>query len=314
MSKYLISVVICTYNRSILLEKCLEGVKNQSLPKSQYEVILVENSVDESIFNEKKSRFYKSVNKFIKSAPPGLSRARNVGWKNSESDLVIFLDDDAVPARDWLKSILETFKAYDDALCVGGKVSPLFIETPPDWLTVELMDYLSVINYGDGISNVPNDKWLVGANIAFKKSFLENYGGFPESLGRVGNTNSLLSNDETPLLDQIKREGKKILYCGRANVEHLIDPERTTKDWFRKRVIWQAISDVLKGEKLEPDDNKYISQRYIELALSGTITGRSIFGLMTKNEDKDIFPGAFADELGFLYQITRRLIESGSRI
>ena len=40
---YKISIIITTHNRSELLEYCLESLANQSIDKSEYEIILVDN-------------------------------------------------------------------------------------------------------------------------------------------------------------------------------------------------------------------------------------------------------------------------------
>ena len=309
-----ISVIVCTYNRAELLDKCLASLQAQSLSRGKYQIIVVENSKDQDIFISKKNKFSKYADDFIQSLPPGLSRARNVGFKNAKAPYVVYLDDDAIPSKKWLESMLKAFKAIPDAICIGGKVEPLFLQNAPSWLTIDLMNYLSVVDYGNGTISLNSDRWVVGANIGFHKTFLEEVGGFPEGLGRVGNTVSLLSNDETPLLDEIRRQDKKIVYCGEAAVKHLVDASRLTKDWFRKRVIWQALSDIMKGDKLSDEEAETISSRYQDLVLSGAIIGRSIFGLMSQSTAKEIFPGAFADELGFLYQITRYLAERGSKI
>jgi hypothetical protein len=43
----------------------------------------------------------------------------------------------------------------------------------------------------------------------------------------------------------MRRAGNRVLYSPHAVVEHIIDPARLTKSWFRRRVAWQAVSDYL---------------------------------------------------------------------
>ena len=40
---YKISIIITTHNRTDLLQNCLESLANQSIDKSQYEIVLVDN-------------------------------------------------------------------------------------------------------------------------------------------------------------------------------------------------------------------------------------------------------------------------------
>lgn len=312
--KYLASIVVCTYNRSEYLKKCLESANNQSVERKKYEIVVVENSLDDQIFTENKEAFQNQTNKFLRSKPPGLSIARNTGWRNASSDIVVYLDDDAVPDYKWLENIISAYEKYSEAYAVGGRVIPLLEIEPPEWLTTEMFDYLSVVNYGEKTFILPEKKWLVGANVSFRRSFLENSGGFPEELGRIGNSNSLLSNDETPLFSKIRSLEKLVIYSGQASVRHLVPSDRLNKSWFRKRVIWQAISDVIQGDKLSSEQISIFKEQYIDLVKGESLIGRSIFGLYSNEGEAEVFPGKFADEIGFLYMCARYLVETGSEL
>jgi glycosyltransferase involved in cell wall biosynthesis len=313
-TEFIATIVICTYDRTSLLEKCLKSANNQTKERKSYEIIVVENSLDDEIFENNLKLFKKYANKFIRSKPPGLSIARNLGWREASSNIVIYLDDDAIPAKNWLEEFLKTYEQYPNAYSVGGKVEPLFESEPPEWLTIEMFDYLSVVNYGDQDLILSQNKWLVGANVSFRKEFLKETGGFPEDLGRIGSSVSLLSNDETPLFSKIYKLNKLVIYSGKASVEHLVPKSRLTKTWFRKRVIWQAISDVIKGEKLSKEQILSFKENYINQSKSNALVGRSIFGLLSNETDIEIFPGKFSDEIGYLYMCMRYLIETGSDI
>jgi glycosyltransferase involved in cell wall biosynthesis len=308
------SIVVCTYNRMELLETCLTAANAQSVSRNEYEILVIENSLDDQTFGENKKKFSKYSDKFLRSKPPGLSIARNLGWRNSASDIVIYLDDDAIPDRFWLSEILNAYKEFPNAFSVGGRVDPLLQIEPPEWLTTEMFDYLSVVNYGSKNISIGANKWLVGANISFKKNFLIECNGFPEDLGRIGTSNSLLSNDETPLFNKIYALNKEVVYSGKALVKHLVPNSRLTKSWLRKRVIWQAISDVIKGDKLSDAQISDFKIRYANLSKGDSLVGRSIFGLLSHDSDLEIFPGKFSDEIGHLYMCVRYLIETGSDI
>lgn len=310
----LVSVIVCTYERAELLGRCLEAANRQSLKRANYEILVVENSKSEEIYEAKKKLFAESCDRFIRSSPPGLSRARNLGMHEARGKIVVYLDDDAIPEKKWLQSIVSAFDLEPNIVCVGGKVAPLYEAEPPHWLTQELLNYLSVVDYGDQSMVLPTDKWIVGANMAFNRQYIVDFGGFPEHLGRVGNTTSLLSNDETPIFDQIRADGLKVIYSGQAKVRHLVPKERMDKEWFRRRVIWQALSDIMKGEKLSEAEKTNIKSRYAALISTKPLHGRSLFGLLSTQQQKEIFPGQFSDELGFLYSCTRYLAECGATI
>src|SRR5262247_3037422 len=67
-------------------------------------------------------------------------------------------------------------------------------------------------------------QWLAGCNIAFDKEALSAVGGFSRALGRIGSGLSLLSNDETDVMEKVRATGRACMYCPEAVVEHVIDP------------------------------------------------------------------------------------------
>ncbi|MFD2875312.1 glycosyltransferase [Paenibacillus rhizoplanae] len=64
----------------------------------------------------------------------GLSAARNTGILASKSQLIAFLDDDAIPCRTWITTIVSTFAARPEVMAMGGKIAPIFESKRPDWL------------------------------------------------------------------------------------------------------------------------------------------------------------------------------------
>jgi glycosyltransferase involved in cell wall biosynthesis len=53
----------------------------------------------------------------------GLSRARNYGLAESKSDIVVYLDDDAIPDEGWLDAILAPFADKNVSVVTGGTFS-----------------------------------------------------------------------------------------------------------------------------------------------------------------------------------------------
>jgi GT2 family glycosyltransferase len=175
---------------------------------------------------------------------PGLSNARNHGIAHAAGDIIVFLDDDALVCDTWCIEILRAFEA-PNVMVVGGKVDPKYpMSKLPTWYDEKLSGYLSCIDWGPRSRRLRVGEWIVGANMAFRKEVFEQYGLFDPSLGRKGNA-SLLSNDETALLERIGMQ--RVLYCPDAAVLHVIPANRMVARWFRRRVYWQAISDIVSG-------------------------------------------------------------------
>jgi len=112
-----VTIVICTRKRPAMLRECLEAVS--ALEPLPNEVLVVDNSEGcketESIARSFSARY--TVEKVA-----GLSRARNRGMVESGTDIVAFLDDDAMPDRNWLKFLLAPFTFPQVAVVTGQTV------------------------------------------------------------------------------------------------------------------------------------------------------------------------------------------------
>jgi hypothetical protein len=130
---------------------------------------------------------------------------------------------------------------------MGGRVLPLFEAPRPTWMHDNLLGFLSVIDWYQELTELPQSRRPVGANILFNRAQLIEQGGFRTSLGRIGaDTNNLLCGEETALIDRIREKGGRIFYVPDAQVTHCIPADRLTRAWMRRRAVWQAISDQMK--------------------------------------------------------------------
>ena len=130
----------------------------------------------------------------------------------------------------------------------------------PSWFYPELANYLSCIDWGGEPRPLKSEEWIVGANMAFRRSVFNKFGLFDTTLGRKG-TRSLLSNEEVALMRAIG--WAQIFYIPDMVADHIIPNERIRIDWFRKRVFWQAISDVLAGVDTIEFDAAFLTLRDI---------------------------------------------------
>jgi GT2 family glycosyltransferase len=115
-----ISVVVCTHNRAEKLANCLARLGDQTLDRSSYEVVVVDDCSTD-VTREVAERYATRVIRNERNL--GLAASRNVGTAAAIAPIVAFTDDDCLPDRDWLREMLH---AFDDpnVLAVGGKVVP----------------------------------------------------------------------------------------------------------------------------------------------------------------------------------------------
>ena len=119
-----ISVVIPTYNRSDLLNKTLASLKNQSLAKDEYEVIVVDDggsddskAVCESFQTEMNVRYLWQADKGFRAG-----KARNLGITYAEGKYIVLLDCGIVLSSNGLANHLARHEAESYPKVIIGYV------------------------------------------------------------------------------------------------------------------------------------------------------------------------------------------------
>ena len=102
-----ISVVIPTYNRLPILEKCLLALENQIIFNQikKYEVLVVDDGSDDNTcsFLESKSDLFSHV-RLLKQNHAGPGAARNKGVMEAKGEVIVFIDSDLVVTDSFLES------------------------------------------------------------------------------------------------------------------------------------------------------------------------------------------------------------------
>ncbi|HZP11102.1 MAG TPA: glycosyltransferase family A protein [Nevskiaceae bacterium] len=262
-----ITAAICTYDRYPLLAEAIDSLVEQSLRLDQFRILVVDNSPDAERARAA-ARALKGIPNldYVIEKNPGLANARNVAVRRCGTDLIAFMDDDAVADRKWLAEIVTAFDAFGAAV-VGGRVDPTWAAPRPSWLDDGLLGHLSLIDWGGRTRIAKPEEWFAGTNVAFRAQAIRDRGGFSTNLGRVGSNSALLGNEEVQLIERIRRAGGQRVYAPKAFVHHRVEAERLTRTWFRKRAAWQAVSDFTMdsarfmpmGSKLWNDTLHYLN-------------------------------------------------------
>src|SRR5688500_9677832 len=131
-----ISLIMCTYGRRELANKCVASVIAQrSVGAQRLELVVVDNSAS-GYFREDASTWagrapFPIV--YVHEPQRNVAVARNAGCRMARGDFIVFIDDDERAEPEWLVHLLqaaETSRA--DAVC--GAVLPEFEGgQPPEW-------------------------------------------------------------------------------------------------------------------------------------------------------------------------------------
>ena len=239
-----LSIVVATFRRYDVLPEAIDSILAQSkLSREDLEIIVVDNTPADE---RQGVRNADQCDYFLTEDISGLSRARNIGIQASNAELIAFLDDDAIASPTWAFEAIELMKANPNWEVIGGRIIAQYPNNKkPFWIDAKLEEFLSCLDWQvNEPTSILDGVWIAGANMVFRRRVFERGIGFDERLGRKGSS-SLLSNDETYLFETI---GKKyIYYVPGMTVHHVIPASRLEPQWFRKRIFWQAVSDIIAG-------------------------------------------------------------------
>ena len=102
-----VSVIIPTYNRLPILEKCLKALENQIITAEidGFEIVVVDDgSIDGTTHWIKENSNDLPHVRLLEQEHGGPAEGRNLGFENSTGDIIVFIDSDLVVKDDFLDS------------------------------------------------------------------------------------------------------------------------------------------------------------------------------------------------------------------
>ncbi|HVZ28859.1 MAG TPA: glycosyltransferase [Asticcacaulis sp.] len=236
----LVSVIICTHNRSADVLECLDILQahRERLP---VEILVIDSASSAEHAQILRDRLKDLPVSYLRLDEPGLSKARNAGMKAAKGSWLWYVDDDAVPFPDWPETVRSVVaEASADTAIIGGRVIPRFAAgTTAPQLTPRWLALLSCVD-DDAPGFVADGHNIVGANLMVRRDALTEAGGFSEQLGRKGD--KLLSGEEVLLIEHFHDRGLSCAYDPRVQVHHKISAERLKVKWAGDRAYWEGYS------------------------------------------------------------------------
>jgi glycosyltransferase involved in cell wall biosynthesis len=119
-----VSIIIPTYNRSKLLARTLESIRQQSVYKPSIEVIVVDDgSSDDTEATARSFNPYFPV-RYLFQEDKGyrVASARNLGIKNASGDVLLFVDSGVVLGPECVASHLQTHRSGKRPAAVIGYI------------------------------------------------------------------------------------------------------------------------------------------------------------------------------------------------
>ena len=241
--KSFITIIICTYNRFTLLDKALESLANQTLGKSDFQVLIIDNNSNDNTREIVEKWRNKLDLKYIFEPKQGLSQARNRGIIEAKTEYIGFIDDDAIADPDWIKNTINIIER-DRPQIFGGPIYPFYQSKKPKWF----LDRYETRSYGEKIKTLDLYENLSGSNIFFKRNIFKIIGWFDPSFGMKGSVIGL--GEESQLQRQAKDRNIRVIYYPNLKVIHLVPGFKVKVAYIIKRCFMVGKVDGRIGEQL----------------------------------------------------------------
>ncbi len=172
-----ISIIIPVYNDTERLALCLARLAAQSVPRSSYEVIVVDNNSTTEI----RSVCAEYGARYEFEARPGSYAARMQGVRVAKGAYLGFTDSDCVPAHDWIERATAHLERMPPRSFLGGRID-LFARCPDGPTAVELYE----LEFGFPQRRYVGEGWAATANMWTRASMFAQEGGFSIALQSGG--------------------------------------------------------------------------------------------------------------------------------
>ncbi len=239
-----VSVVICTRNRSALLDRCLRRIADVATVAGDpaAEILVVDNgSTDDTAAVAE--RWSSTLDLRCVSEPRrGLSNARNRAIEEADGEILAFLDDDVLVTDTWLPALRAGFDQWPSCAGLAGRVDLEWTTGRPTWLPATRETFFARTELGDDARLLNDGESPVGANMAVRSSVAAEVGAFDARLGYSGT--SLLGNEEVDFFRRVRTAGYRVAYHPEATVNHVVDADRATRSYLLRRLYSQGRSDV----------------------------------------------------------------------
>ena len=226
----MISVCICTYNRSESLRRTLESLASQS-DISLSEVLIIDNNCTDATAAVIKEFHEKLPIRRVTEKLQGLSHARNRAAAAFQGDVLLFTDDDVRFEVGWLTAYEDAIRCFPDADYFGGRILPDWGSKKPHWIRdapLALIDG-ALVWFDHGAQTrwfEPNEELPFGASFAIRRPLFQRIGLFRSDLGPLGKGRGF--GDDTEFLMRARDAEARGVYVGKALCLHAHDPRRIT--------------------------------------------------------------------------------------
>ncbi len=204
-----ISVVIPTYNRLPILQKCLQSLETQSLAAdlADYEVVVIDDGSTDATISWLQAAKLPHL-RWFEQDHQGAAAARNLGVAKALGDVIVFIDSDLVVTEGFLQAHVEALLqgqqqlGHDRLFTYGSVINTNNFEQPTSE-PYKITDFSAA--------------YFATGNVAIRRHWLEQAGLFDTRF-------QLYGWEDLELGVRLKQLGLKLIKCPEAKGYHWHPP------------------------------------------------------------------------------------------
>jgi O-antigen biosynthesis protein len=221
----LVTVAVCTRNRTHDLARCLDSLNHLNYP--YLDILIVDNAPDDNATEQLLRTKYPHV-RYIPEPRPGLNWARNRAIAEARGEIIAYTDDDVVVDPEWVRALAEVFADDSEVMAITGLVVPYELETDAQilfeqhggfgrgferkWYHINRENSAKVTSrYGH------TGRFGTGANMAYRRILFDYIGCFDPALDVGTVTNG---GGDLEMFFRVLKEGYLLVYEPGALVRH----------------------------------------------------------------------------------------------
>ncbi len=262
-----ISIIIPCYRLDRLkdITELLDTIKTQTY--QSIEAIVVTEGPEALIDSIKayiQEKGYSNILVLQNKGEQGSYASRNLGIQRSTSEIIAFIDDDALLFPNWAEETAKTYTADSSIIGLTGPILPLWEQDSMTWFPREFYWILSC-TYWDW--KQPTDvRNGYATNLSFRCEAFHCCGLFKTSLESKGLAKSDWQQpgaEETEFCLRVKQKtGKHIIYNPGAKVKHKVYSYRLSNKFIAKRAYWEGYTKVILNKLYRSRSSFVLSTEY----------------------------------------------------
>jgi succinoglycan biosynthesis protein ExoM len=230
-----ISVCICTYRRLDLLNRLLDGLRNQQTDGLfTYSIVVADN--DHLRSAEPLAQSFSNSSQipvqYCVELKQNIALTRNRAVANADGDYIAFIDDDEFPTESWLLTLFTTCQAHgvDGVL---GPVKPHFDQEPPHWVVDG--KFYDRPSYPTGLV-IDGKKGRTGNVLLKKQIFIGLDSPFRPEF-RTG--------EDQDFFRRMIEKGHVFIWCHEAMAYEVVPPIRWRRPFMLRRALLRGANSLL---------------------------------------------------------------------